>query len=427
MANVFPFSAFRYTEKAGPTGDLVTQPYDKIPADLQQRYYDASPYNFVRLNKGLEEPGDSETNNVYTRAARDLESWIRDGILAQDTAPAFYPYTQEFKHPETGETLVRQGFIGLTEAVPYEKQVIFPHELTHRGPKVDRLELTRHTKSHFGQLFMLYDDPERSVEARLDEAAESDPIIDVTDHFDVRHRVWKIDDPATTAAIQSAMVDKKILIADGHHRYETSLAYAQENAGVPGADRVMMTFVNMRASGLLVLATHRVLSGLGGFPAEAFRQKAEQWFETESFARPDELRKALDAALEGRSAIGVSLQDATKNYLLKGRPEALATALADASDEERSLDVVVLHRLLLAKTLGISAEDVRELRNISYVHGFDAAVEEVRSGAAQVAFLLRPVDVRKVARISFSGGVLPQKSTDFYPKLLSGLTVYRIW
>ena len=143
-----------------------------------------------------------------------------------------------------------------------------------------------------------------------------------------------------------------------------------------------------------------------------------------SFARPDELRKALDAALEGRSAIGVSLQDATKNYLLKGRPEALATALADASDEERSLDVVVLHRLLLAETLGISAEDVRELRNISYVRGFDAAVEEVRSGAAQVAFLLRPVDVRKVARISFSGGVMPQKSTDFYPKLLSGLTVY---
>ena len=124
------------------------------------------------------------------------------------------------------------------------------------------------------------------VEARLDEAAESDPIIDVTDHFDVRHRVWKIDDPATTAAIQSAMVDKKILIADGHHRYETSLAYAQENAGVPGADRVMMTFVNMRASGLLVLATHRVLSGLGGFPAEAFRQKAEQWFETEILRTP---------------------------------------------------------------------------------------------------------------------------------------------
>ena len=149
MANVFPFSAFRYTEKAGPIGDLVTQPYDKIPTDLQQSYYDASPYNFIRLNKGLGKPGDDESNNVYTRAAGYLDSWIRDGILAQDTAPAFYPYTQEFKHPETGEVLVRQGFIGLTEAVPYEKRVIFPHELTHRGPKADRLELTRHTKSHF--------------------------------------------------------------------------------------------------------------------------------------------------------------------------------------------------------------------------------------------------------------------------------------
>ena len=322
--------------------------------------------------------------------------------------------------------LVRQGFIGLTETLPYEKKVIFGHELTHRGPKLDRLQLTRHTKSHFGQLFVLYDDPERAVETRLDEAAESPPLIDVIDHDDVHHRVWKIDDPAVTAEIQGVMADKKILIADGHHRYETSLAYAEENAGVPGADRVMMTFVNMRAAGLVVLATHRVLTGLGGFPAEAFRQRAEQWFDTETFSSSDELREALDSAPAGRSAIGVSLQGATRNYLLRGRPDALEACLPDAATEERSLDVVVLHKLLLAEVLGISAEDVRELKNISYVRGFDAAVDEVRSGQAQIAFLLRPVDVQKVAQISFGGGMMPQKSTDFYPKLLSGLTVYRI-
>ncbi len=425
MANVFPFPAFRYTEKAGPIQNLVTQPYDKIPPDLQQKYYDASPNNFVRLTKGREKPGDNDTNNVYTRAASDLEAWVRYGILAQDAAPAFYPYFQQFKHPESGEVLVRQGFIGLTETLPYEKKVIFGHELTHRGPKFDRLQLTRHTKSHFGQLFVLYDDPERAVETRLDEAAESAPVIDVIDHRDVYHRVWKIDDPAITAEIQGVMADKKILIADGHHRYETSLAYAEENVGVPGADRVMMTFVNMRAAGLVVLATHRVLTGLSGFPAEAFRQTAEQWFDTEVFSSSDELREALDSAPAGRSAIGVSLQGATRHYLLRGRPDALETCLPDAGPEERTLDVVVLHKLLFAEVLGISAEDVRELKNISYIRGFDAAVDEVRSGQAQVAFLLRPVDVQKVAQISFGGGVMPQKSTDFYPKLLSGLTVYR--
>ena len=426
MANVFPFPAFRYTAKAGPIHNLVTQPYDKIPPDLQQKYYDASPNNFVRLTKGREKPGDNDSNNVYTRSAADLEAWVRGGVLAQDAAPAFYPYFQQFKHPESGEVLVRQGFIGLTETLPYEKKVVFGHELTHRGPKLDRLMLTRRTRSHFGQLFVLYDDSERAVETRLDEAAESPPLIDVMDHDGVLHRVWKIDDPAVTAEIQGVMAGKKILIADGHHRYETSLAYAEENAGVPGANRVMMTFVNMRAAGLVVLATHRVLSGLGGFPAEAFRQRVEQWFDTETFASSDELRAALDSAPAGRSAIGVSLQGAERNYLLRGRPAVLEACLPDVAPDERSLDVVVLHRLLLAEALGISAEDVRELKNISYVRGFDAAVAEVRSGQAQIAFLLRPVDVRKVAQISFGGGVMPQKSTDFYPKLLSGLTVYRI-
>ncbi|HUG81893.1 MAG TPA: DUF1015 domain-containing protein [Bryobacterales bacterium] len=426
MANVYPFRAFRYAEKAGPIGNLVTQPYDKIPPDLQQKYYAASPYNFVRLSKGLAEPGDNDSSNVYTRAAADMEAWIRDGILAQDAEPAFYPYFQEFEHPETGERLVRQGFIGLTEALPYEKKAVFRHELTHSGPKLDRLQLTRHTKAHLGQIFVLYDDPARAVEARLDEAALKSPLIDVSDHFGVRHRVWKIDDPAATAQIQALMSGQKILIADGHHRYETALAYARENAGVRGADRVMMTFVNMRAAGLVVLATHRVLTGLGGFPAEAFRQKASQWFEIEDCAAPEDLQRELDSSPASRSAIGVSLQGAAKNYLLRARPEALDAALTDATAEERSLDVVVLHKLLLAEALGISEEDVRELKNINYVRGFDAAIADVRSGAGDVAFLLRPVDVQKVGRISFGGGVMPQKSTDFYPKMLSGLTVYQI-
>ena len=423
MANIFPFRALRYTAKAGNPADLLTQPYDKIPDALRERYYAAGPYNFVRLIKPRPERSDSADDNVYTRAAASLRQWIAEGIVAEDDAPSFYPYFQEFAHPESGRTFVRKGFIGLTELAEYSEGIVHGHELTHKGPKLDRLELTRHTRVHFGQLFMLYDDPQQRIDALLDEAAQGEPLVEAREGG-VTHRMWRISNPGAAARIQQLMADKKLMIADGHHRYETALAYRRENPDLPGAGRAMMTYVNMSSAGLVVLATHRVLAGLADFDAAAVRARASQDFEIMRFESPAALERALNAAPPERSAIGAVFARDPAAYLFSIKPEAADRLRATLTETELGLDVVILHKALLAPVLGVSEQDVFELKNISYVRGLRAAAAKVTSGSAQVAFLLRPVSVRKVAEVCFSGRVMPQKSTDFYPKLSAGLTSY---
>jgi uncharacterized protein (DUF1015 family) len=392
---------------------------------MQERYYALHPHNFVRLDKGKEEVSDNASQNVYTRAAETLDKWIAGGILTQDPEPALFPYFQEFRHPESGEIYTRKGFIGLTEVSDYSARVVHRHELTHSGPKKDRLQLTRHTRAHFGQLFMLYDDPTQAIDARLDHAAQGEPLVSAKDEYGVWHRLWRITEPRQIAGIQAAMADKKLLIADGHHRYETALAYSRENPTLAGADKAMMTFVNMRAPGLVVLATHRVLFGLPDFDAGRFREKASAVFDMEALDSPAALQQRMNGLPAEAAAVGVVCRGDSKGYLFKGRPADLERRLAGVSPAERTLDVVILHKVLVTEMLGVSEEDVRDLKSIRYVRGFDAAVDELRQGDGQIAFLLRPVQPLKVAEVAFSGGVMPQKSTDFYPKLLSGLTVYR--
>ncbi|MEX2299916.1 MAG: DUF1015 domain-containing protein [Bryobacterales bacterium] len=418
MAKVFPFQPYRYTPKAGEAANLVSQPYDKIPDELQEQYYRASPYNVIRVIKGKPEPSDNEANNVYTRAAKTLDQWIAEGILAQDAEPGFYPYFQRFEHPDSGETLERKGFIGLFQLEEYEAGVMHRHELTHSGPKLDRLQLARHTHVYFEQLFTLYDDPDFVIDRHLEKAAKTEPLL-AADEGGIVHRLWRISDPAAAAEIQAAMEHKKLLIADGHHRYETALTFFRENPGLPGAGKVMMTFVNMRGSGLVVLATHRILDGLSGFGSAPVLERAKESFEVERLDSTEALRKKLDTSPPEACVIGGVFASDRGAYLFTGKNSAAGTHAA------ARLEVAVLHQELLGKALGISEEDVRELKNIRYVRGFQPAVDEVRSGKAQAAFLLRPVEVDQVAEIAFAGGVMPQKSTDFYPKLLSGLTMYR--
>ena len=420
MARVFPFQPYRYTPKAGPASKLVSQPYDKIPPELQEQYYQASPYNVIRVIKGKQEPSDNDSANVYTRAAQTLEQWIGEGILARDPEPGFYPYFQQFEHPDTGETLQRKGFIGLFQLEEYEAGVIHRHELTHSGPKLDRLKLARHTHVYFEQLFTLYDDPDFVIDRRLDQAAQAEPLL-TAEEGSIVHRVWRINDRAAVAAIQAAIEPKKLLIADGHHRYETALTFFRENPNLAGAGKVMMTFVNLRGSGLVVLPTHRILDGLDGFDAAALLQRAKAYFDVERLDSTAALHDKLEAAPAEASLIGGVFANDPGAYLFTVRNQAAQPA----ATQEPVLDVVILHQALLGQALGVSEEDVRELRNIRYVRGFQPAVDEVRSGQSQAAFLLRPVGAEKVAEIAFAGGVMPQKSTDFYPKLLSGLTMYR--
>jgi len=408
LAKIYPFQPYRYSEKAGPLSDLVTQPYDKITPAMQEAYLAKSPYNLVRVILGPRQPVDSETDNVYTRAAGFLHIWISSGILAQESEPAVFPYFQEFTVPDSGERMVRKGFIALGAVEDYSAKIVHRHEQTLSGPKKDRMELLRHTHAHFGQLFMLYPDPERTVDAILDEAASAAPLGEVTDEYGVIHRIWKITD---AARIQELMADKKLVIADGHHRYETALAFRNENPNLPGADRVMMTFINMYSPGLQILATHRLVNGIAGdnFP-EGFLKRAALDFEVDEIASLDQLKNAWNEC-GNRTIIGAAIGN--RLFTLEER---------DARD---ALDVRILHEVVLGKVLGIDEEAVRDEKHLRYVRGLDAAVEEARQGRAQIAFLLKPTSVQQVADTSFAGGVMPQKSTDFYPKVLTGLTIYK--
>jgi uncharacterized protein (DUF1015 family) len=406
LATVKPFQPYRYTPQAGDPAKLLTQPYDKINPAMQANYLAASPYNLVRVILGERSGSDNAADNVYTRAAKHLDEWTRDGILAQDPQPGFYAYFQDFAVPDTSERATRMGFIGLGKIEDYSAGVVYRHEQTLSGPKKDRLELLRHTRGHYGQIFMLYPDREGSVDALLAKAAAGPPQLDVLDEYQARHRLWPITDGATTQLMQSLMRDKKLLIADGHHRYETALAYRNENPGFPAAEYVMMTFVNMYSPGLKILATHRVLRNLEGFQAAALLAKARSsgW----------SVREGMPEAGAPAGLVRIGLVAASRAYVL------------ERQRRDQELDVPVLHTEILGGLLGIGEEAVRDERYITYVRGVDAAVAEVREKGAQAAFLLEPTPIEEMARIAFSGGVMPQKSTDFYPKLLSGVTIYRL-
>jgi uncharacterized protein (DUF1015 family) len=410
MAKIFPFRPYRYSKSAGPLETLVTQPYDKITPEMRARYLSLSPRNLVGVILGERLASDSAADNVYTRAASYLADWIASGVLVQEGEPALFAYFQEFPVPDTGERLVRKGFIGLGAVEDYSAGVVHRHEQTLSGPKKDRLELLRHTRAHAGQIFMLYQDPAGEVDHILEEAASAPPTAEVTDEYGTVHRLWRIAAPERIAAIARAMAEKKLLIADGHHRYETALAFRDENPGLEDARRVMMTFVNMCSPGLKILATHRLVGGLAGFDAQALIRAAG--------LRPlgdlAALRALWAAPHAGKVRIGVALAGLDPLYLY------------EAERAPGELDVPVLHQRLLGGALGIGEEAVREETNTRYMRGAEPAIAEVRGGAAQAAFLLEPTPIDEVARIAFAGGVMPQKSTDFYPKLLSGLTIYKL-
>lgn len=379
---------------------------------MQARYLSLSPYNLVRIILGERKPSDSGTVNVYTRAAAHLDDWIARGILARDDRPAFYAYFQEFTPPGSGERVTRKGFIGLGAIEDYSARIVHRHEQTLSGPKKDRMQLLEHTRAHFGQIFMLYPDAEGSVDRVLDRAAQSAPDGEVTDEYGGVHRIWRIADAPEIAGIQRAMADKKLVIADGHHRYETALAFRDAHPELENAGRVMMTFVNLHSPGLRILATHRVVSGLPDFDMNRFIERIPAEFLVHRAGSVNEVRDLLEDASLVR--IGVASNAASDLHVLERRRTP-----AD-------LDVRILHDALLRDALGISHEDVRDEKHIRYVRGLEAAVEELKQGRAQIAFLLQPTPVQQVADVSFSGGVMPQKSTDFYPKLLSGLTMYRL-
>jgi uncharacterized protein (DUF1015 family) len=444
MAQVFPFQAFRFNPQVAPVDRLLTQPYDKISSERQAQYYAAHPQNLITVEKGRIFHDDSPQNNVYTRAAAKVEEWIRDHIIVQDPAPAFYACTQEFTVPGTSEKRTRQGFIGAGHLEDYSAGVVFRHEHTLSGPKADRLELLRHTRLHTGQLFMLYSDPEKRIDAILAEAeSAAAPATELIDEYGVIHRLWPVAEPQRVQSMQQAMIDQKLVIADGHHRYETALNYRNERRAAGSRDsnapfeRAMMTFVNTRSEGLLVLATHRVVCNVHDFSWSAVRRYLEPWFSSEFFAFANDSEKSqardkfltrLAATAKQRSLGGYPAGKGQRAfYLFQLRSGVdLSQLLPSVHALQRDLDVVLLHDGILEPALGITLQAATKEMNLTYEREVSAAIAAVDSGRAQVSFLLNPVNVEKVVQIATSNEAMPQKSTDFYPKLLSGITMYRV-
>ncbi len=442
MARIYPFRALRYNPSMVRVEDVVTQPYDKISPAMQQAYYQRSLYNLVRIILGLPELFDEAGgNDVYTRAARDFADWRRMGVLAQEKDACIFAYSQRFTVPGgDGEVHERRAFIALGEVCDYSMQVVFRHEQTLSRPMSDRLKLLRATHAHFGQIFMLYSDPGLTAEKILF-SGSSAPEIEVTDEFGVTHRVWKVSDMSTINILLGAMEDKKLIIADGHHRYETALAYASERAR-PSVNRTernlantiaqppypeaaaMMTFVNMDSTGITILPTHRVVFGIKGFVPTDFLEKAKQFFTISpvSASEPVQLTRLL-ARQTGTAFISVTRLG---YHLLTAKPEAIAEAMAALPERQRKLDLNQLHSLVLEQLLGITPEATREQRNLRYVREAGDAIDQVSSGQADVAFLTNPITLSQLREVAFAGEVMPQKSTDFYPKLLSGLAIYAL-
>ncbi len=422
--------------------DVLTQPYDKITPEMQERYYAASPYNLISIEKGKSFATDSAAENVYTRAATKFDEWLRNGILIQDAKPAIYAYFQNYTLPGTNHRLERRGFIALARLTDYGEGIVHRHEQTLTGPKADRLELLRQTRCQTGQLFLLYDDPARKADAILQEAAKAQPTAEMRDEYDVQHRLWAIFDAARVQKIVELMAPQELVIADGHHRYETALAYRDECRAKAGRidpdapyEKAMWTCFNVNQDGLTILPTHRLVRDVAGFSVEKFLKAASAYFNwyaypftsreqrEESFA---EFRHDLERRGHAGHAIGFYAGE-SKFYLLVLRNTAeLERLLPDISPAQRQLDVVLLHRLLLHKCLGITAEKVTAETNVSYEREMEHAVAAVDAKKAQVAFLLNPVRVKTVMEIALAGDVMPQKSTDFYPKLLSGLCIYKL-
>jgi len=428
MARVIPFRGIRFDPRVvGDISQVVTPPYDRIYPENQARYYAASPYNIVRIVKGRAEPGD-EAGDVYRRAAEHLATWLAEGALVRDAEPSLYAYHQAYEF--SGERHVRKGFIALGALEP---ERVHAHERTLRGPKEDRLRLTRATEANFGHIFMLYSDPARRADRALAAAiADRAPTIDTTDDLGNGHLVWQLTDPAVIAEVQSALADKDLYIADGHHRYETAVNFMNEcraagfrPAAPESFDVRMMTLFNIDEPGMTIRPIHRLLHGIEGFRLDALLAAAADEFAVEEAADLATTERSLAAAADGH-AFGVYADG--RFAVLRLREDRRPEELIDSphSVDWKRLDVSILHGAILERLLGIDATALEEQRNLTYTVDAEAGVSAVDRGDEQALLLLNPTRPEQVRRVADHGERMPQKSTDFYPKLLTGLVLSKM-
>lgn len=431
MADIRAFRAVRYDlGRVGALSDVVAPPYDVIDPALQRTLYDRSPYNVIRLILNQEAPGDTEADNRYTRAARCLRDWQDEHVLTQDSARALYVYHQEFE--VEGRRLTRRGFLARVRLEPFGQGRIYPHEETLAGPKADRLKLFRATAMNLSPVFGLYPDDAGSVQARLDAAVARSLPLEATDHLGVVNRLWPVTDQQAVSTVTGMLGPKPVFIADGHHRYETGLRYLEErraagevrDAEAP-ANFVLMMLVGMSDPGLVILPTHRLVSGLTGLTAERLRVLLGPHFDLETVGRGEQGARDTWAWIEadgGQDVLGLGTTDdggeAVWQTARLRSPDAMASLAAAHSPAWRGLAVSVLHVLVLDHLLAPLAGDRPVCR---YVHLLDEVREAVAARACDLAVLVPPARMGHVEQIAGNLEKMPPKSTYFYPKLLSGL------
>jgi uncharacterized protein (DUF1015 family) len=430
MARIAPFRALRFdlSRHADPAS-LIAPPYDVIDESRRQALEAASERNIVRLDLPRGE-GDAR----YANARAELDRWLAEGTLLQDEQPALYRYEQSFSHAGAAGTksYTRKGFISLIELSPFAERVVLPHEHTIAGPKVDRFKLIAATRAHFSQVFALYRDPAGQAEAALDGACRGAPAFDAVTPDGCRHRLWVVTDPGVIATVARVLAPRQVMIADGHHRYETMVAIRDElrPAGLPMgrslADWGCMFFARAEDPGLLVLPTHRMVHGVSADFLDALAERARPWFEV-SVGRESEAA-GIEERLrrEGQTAVTFALRRTGQADTLWLRLRADADIARLGPPALARLDVSVLHGLILEPLLGIGAEAMARYLNLTYSHDPRETLERVSRAEVQAAFLMNPTRIDQVLDACEAGFVLPQKSTYFQPKLATGLVMMRI-
>ncbi len=435
MAEIRPFRALRFTPAAGKMEELVCPPYDIISESQRQAYLARNPHNIIRL----ELPRDGA--DPYKEAGDTLRRWLREGILCQDERPALYVYEMEFSVDgpsdlsgmHGGDRSV-MGLIGLVKLEEFEKGIVLPHEETLSKAKTDRFNLMKATNCNFSDIYSLYMDDGGEEEA-LDVmalVAREQPLSEVTDPAGVIHRLWAITDGGVIAQIQAHLADTKLYIADGHHRYETALNYRNflRGQGVPegtAADYVMMMMVEMSHPGLVVFPTHRMVRGLASFDAEAVLEACEPYFDLVRGMAVSSVDEALENAYrEGRHVFGFYTGGDTFTLLTLRDPAVMDGLLPGLSPASRALDVTILHTLVLERLMGIDKENMANQTNLTYTRDLAEALDGVRDGLFQCSFILNPTRVSEIRDVASAGEKMPQKSTYFYPKLITGLTMNKL-
>jgi len=423
LAVIVPLRGLRYNPALiSDPAAVVTPPYDVIGPEDQERYYARSPYNIIRLEYGKILPGDDALNNRYTRARDTLAAWRREGILQHEDRPAIYLYEQEFS--AAGRVYRRRGFFCGVALTPYSEGQVLPHEETLPKAKEDRLNLLRACRANFSPVFGLYADESMATNRILSEAAGAEPTIAFTDEDGQIHRLWVITAPEPINRLVSAMRPRPIYIADGHHRYETALAYSQEHPEPGLHHNVLMVLVNLYDPGLVILPTHRLVRAERARLAPDLLAALAPHFKAERFdGRPADFFARLRDM--GRHSFGLYTGDGGL-YHLTLRPDAALRALmpADRSPAWQQLDVAILHHLILEPHLGIGAgERARQGGPVSYTREEEQALARVDRGEYTHAFFLNPTGVREMVEVAEAGDKMPQKSTYFYPKLITGLVI----